>query len=888
MPFTGTAWLSGISPFAIPVEVESTITETPGLPARVEDVSEDPNLVALRFYVPEGLQGTQGVQGVPGLDAADPILTAEVTSHSPNTTPSVTVTGVYPNKLLSFALRDGEQGPIGPDGPAGPAGAPGLSSSVFSYQFQTTTTAPPGSGHVLLNFNPPSGATGIFVSHLDINGIDQSILLANIQPNSVVTIQKNNDDTIYARFTSFGLTTFVGYSELLVNYDARAGTLTNNMQIILVVQIAGPQGPQGPQGDPGINAVNPAFTASVTSSGPSVTPAVALTGVYPNLNIGFALRDGTNGTNGTNGINASDPAFTASVTSSGPSVTPAVALTGVYPNLNIGFALRDGADGATGPQGPAGSGSNITITNTASAVAFRLLFTNVASGSLASSLLTHASALTYNASTLALTNTGGTFSCSTVTANLTGTASTSSTITTANSVAAGFKYLMFTNTVGASASALVTSTLASQLAWDPSVATFSVGNLTTGVGIVTCNTVNATNLNGNASTATQANMTSTAAAAERFLCFVPGSGNQGIQVSNVLATKIACNPSTPSITLGSGVGGSGVVTSNSFVGALTGNASSATQVTATSTATTGTRYLLFTPSTGTGVSDVQFSPTLATQIYVQPSTPALFIGNGITGSGTLTVATVTCTTMNGQATGSDMVETIATTTAATRYITFTPSSNSSLTNSMIQTAVGLTYNPGSALLSTANLTVSGTLTATVSTSTNLAGGAGGSIPYQSAAGTTTFLPISTVAGQVLRTTGTVPSWATSGGFPISFGGNASAAGMVLQYGLPSALFAATTLNSTLNTPANCFVTPYACILVAAAGYSTTSSATATVTIHVNGAAALTTIPAGQFTATGARTFTLSATTNTIAAGSLVEVRVNTAAIGACSINLYVV
>jgi hypothetical protein len=448
--------------------------------------------------------------------------------------------------------------------------------------------------------------------------------------------------------------------------------------------------------------------------------------------------------------------------------------------------------------------------------------------------------------------------------------------------------LMFTNTVGASALALVTNTLASQLAWDPSVVTFYVGNGTTGTGVLTCNTVNCTTLNGNASTATQANMTATSVAAERYLCFVPGSGNQGIQMNNVLATKIACNPSVPSITMGAGVGGNGVITCNSFVGALTGNASSATQVTATSTATTGSRYLCFTPSTATGVSDIQFSPTLATQIYVQPSTPALFIGNGITGSGTLTCNTVTCTTMNGQASGSDTVETVATTAPAVRYITFTPSSNASLANSSIQTATALQYNPGSALLTATNLTVSGTLTATVSTCTNLAGGLGGSIPYQSSAGNTTFLAISTVAGQQLRTTSTVPTWAVPGGFPISFGGNASA-GNVLQYQLPSALFATTVLNSTLGTPANGFVTPYSCILVAAAAYSTTASATATATIHVNGSAtALTTIGAGtNFSVTGNRVLTLSATTNTISAGSLVEVRVNTAAIGNCQITLYI-
>ncbi|NBR60001.1 MAG: hypothetical protein EBT89_12715 [Opitutaceae bacterium] len=225
--------------------------------------------------------------------------------------------------------------------------------------------------------------------------------------------------------------------------------------------------------------------------------------------------------------------------------------------------------------------------------------------------------------------------------------------------------------------------------------------------------------------------------------------------------------------------------------------------------------------------------------------------------------------------------------SATRYLTFTPSSNASAANSSIQTATALTYNPGTTTLTVTNLTVSGTFTGTAGTCTNLAGGLAGSVPYQSASGATTFLGISTVAGSIVRSTGTVPTWATPGGFPVSFGGNASAAGMVLQYQLPSALFAATVLNSTLGTPGNGFVTPYSCILVAAAGYSTTSASTATVTIHVNGSAtALTTIAAGQFTSTGNRVLTLSATTNTISAGALVEVKINVAAIGNCQVTLY--
>jgi hypothetical protein len=72
MPFAPTAWLSGVSPFAIPVEVESTITEDPGQPALVEDVSENPNLVALRFYVPRGDDGADGAPGAPGTPGISP------------------------------------------------------------------------------------------------------------------------------------------------------------------------------------------------------------------------------------------------------------------------------------------------------------------------------------------------------------------------------------------------------------------------------------------------------------------------------------------------------------------------------------------------------------------------------------------------------------------------------------------------------------------------------------------------------------------------------------------------------------------------------------------------------------------------------------------------
>jgi hypothetical protein len=55
-------------------------------------------------------------------------------------------------------------------------------------------------------------------------------------------------------------------------------------------------------------------------------------------------------------------------------------------------------------------------------------------------------------------------------------------------------------------------------------------------------------------------------------------------------------------------------------------------------------------------------------------------------------------------------------------------------------------------------TIFGSLTGTATTATNLAGGAGGSIPYQSSAGTTAMLPIATTSGWLLRSTGSIPQW----------------------------------------------------------------------------------------------------------------------------------
>jgi hypothetical protein len=75
---------------------------------------------------------------------------------------------------------------------------------------------------------------------------------------------------------------------------------------------------------------------------------------------------------------------------------------------------------------------------------------------------------------------------------------------------------------------------------------------------------------------------------------------------------------------------------------------------------------------------------------------------------------------------------------------------------------------------------SATTATTATTATNIAGGATGSIPYQSGVGTTTFLPIGT-NGQVLTIAGGVPSYATpTTGTVTSVSGTGTVSGISLS------------------------------------------------------------------------------------------------------------
>jgi hypothetical protein len=101
------------------------------------------------------------------------------------------------------------------------------------------------------------------------------------------------------------------------------------------------------------------------------------------------------------------------------------------------------------------------------------------------------------------------------------------------------------------------------------------------------------------------------------------------------------------------------------------------------------------------------------------------------------------------------------TTNASRYLAFTSATSGVITTENVST--GLTFNPSSNTLTTTTfvgaLTGNASTATTATTATNLAGGASGSLPYQSASGVTTFLAAGS-NGQYLVLSGGVPSWGT--------------------------------------------------------------------------------------------------------------------------------
>ena len=185
------------------------------------------------------------------------------------------------------------------------------------------------------------------------------------------------------------------------------------------------------------------------------------------------------------------------------------------------------------------------------------------------------------------------------------------------------------------------------------------------------------------------------------------------------------------------------VTSTTFVGALTGNASSATNV-----AGGAANRLVY--QTGVGATNFVTSANYGVVTTGATGTPAVTAGAAgvLVGSASAIPTWSTTPTLTGT--------------------NFTGIPNAGLTNSSVTigstaVALGATVTTFAGLTSVTSTTFVGALTGNASTATsattatNVAGGAAGSIPYQTGAGATSLL----ATGSGVLVGGTTPSWSTA-------------------------------------------------------------------------------------------------------------------------------
>lgn len=155
---------------------------------------------------------------------------------------------------------------------------------------------------------------------------------------------------------------------------------------------------------------------------------------------------------------------------------------------------------------------------------------------------------------------------------------------------------------------------------------------------------------------------------------------------------------------------------------------------------------------GTGISVSGTYPSFTVTNSSPDQTVKITAGTGISVSGTYPNFTVT----NSSPSSGGTVTSIATTSPITGG-TITGSGTIGINASSTNTASYVVQRDASGNFAAGTITAS--LTGTASTATNIAGGSGGSIPYQSSAGTTAMLSNGT-SGQFLQSNGgtSAPSW----------------------------------------------------------------------------------------------------------------------------------
>ena len=716
--------------------ISSVATGMPGSAASVINVGSVEN-ASLNITIPRGDRGLQGIQGETGPAGAQGtagiLSVGTVTTGEPGSAVSFVNVGTAENATFDISIPRGDVGAQGPQGDIGPTGEPGGSASILSYHANTTTRLPSSAiGDLVWNTSEQVISTVLYLSHRQVGGQDVERILELATAGSTLLVQAQTNSGQYINYTLLEppvvtVGEYVAFHVIASTFGG--GSFTNNNNLLVSIIIAGTPGPEGPPGAAG----PPGATGAQGDPGPAGDAAT------------LAVGTTTTTAAGTN----------ASVTAVG--TTSAQIFNFDIPRGNTGVA---GATGAQGDPGPAGTAATIAVGTT----------TTTAPGTSASVTSSGSSSAQIFDFSIPRGDTGtagtpgaqgdpgapGAAATLDVGTTTTGAAGTSAIVTQGGTSSA--RIFNFTIPTGPQGTQGIQGTqgTAGNTGATPVIAIGSV----TAADYPTCSaTMDVTDPaapvlslvvpRGPAGVGSGVTVNNTTTSLGQRLLFTNTATGGTATALGTHATSLSYVPSTNILT------STGNITAASFTGPLTGSASTATQVTSTTSSSTSAQYVTF--------SDVNGGSTNLKTATLLTYTP------GETGGATLRVpkilatGDITAPTFTGLASDASQVVTANTSASTIRYLCVTPNNNTTGgAPADIQTATALSYVPSSGVLSVGTVTattLNGALTGNAATATK--------VTSTNSAITTaqyvTFVPVNGAATATDIRTGTALTYTPSSG-----------------------------------------------------------------------------------------------------------------------------
>jgi hypothetical protein len=219
---------------------------------------------------------------------------------------------------VSFVIK-GDTGATGDAGANGSDGADGTSGFGIDFEFDSGTSATPGTGEVRFNNANAASTTEIYVSETDNNAVDVSSVLGLINLGSPLQVIKANDSTTFALFEIDSITDNGTDRTYGVTALANNGTFSDTDVVRLTFSAKGDTGATGPAG--GVDSFNGRTGVVVPVSGDY---DFADLGTTPTTKAGYGITDVLGSTADTNTI-----AYTASVN------LDMASLTGTYRTISL-------------------------------------------------------------------------------------------------------------------------------------------------------------------------------------------------------------------------------------------------------------------------------------------------------------------------------------------------------------------------------------------------------------------------------------------------------------------------------------------------------------------------------------------------------------------------